>query len=248
QQKRLLEKRWQVLERTRSLSIRNAVGCCYILGELESRENYNYLLKLVGELPIDSPVLGELGVALGKIGDRRAIEPLEKALEVCRKRAMAYFIAIASMSPPPPFSEEVSGKLIQGLGMLKAHSAVDTIVGIALTQYQGVRLSKVPSYAAQVLPTLVQRENRKKIEDMIVTILSDEAFNLTSQWHAAKSAGNMKIQPALVHLRYLLTDRRQSLTVMRAAGWAIQEITGQTPLIPQPRIRQGNWIIQKIIK
>jgi hypothetical protein len=35
---------------------------------------------------------------------------------------------------------------------------------------------------------------------------------------------------------------------MVIAAWAIQEITGQTPSIPQPRLRQGDWILRKYVR
>ncbi len=236
-------------ERTKLLLTRNAMSCCWGLGELKSEENYDYLLQLVVKLPVESPIIEELSLALGKIGNPRAIIPLNTALKSAHRQGLSYLIAIVNRQSPPPFIADVSGKLIKALGMLKDHSAVETIVNFALTEYQGLRLPKIASYAAQTLPALVQADNRKKIEDMIVALLSEDKFGLTTQWHAARSAGIMEIQPALPYLQRLLTERRPSLTVMYVAGWAIQEITGQTPVIPpQPQIKQGGWIIKKIIE
>jgi HEAT repeat protein len=222
---------------------RNASACCYILGELRSKENYDYLLKVLGELGIDSPVIAAAAIALGKIGDQRAVEPLEKLLKKCQKVGVVWLRLIHSLTPPPPYSQEVTGRVMEALGMLRAVSAVDTINTIIRTSYQGDRLDGAVDYAVRVLPKLLDAPQSEKF---ILEILEDESFGILPRSRAAAAAGRMKLRKALPTLRVILDEDRPSLDAMRIAAWAIQEITGQTPTIPEPHVKLGDWIIKRL--
>ena len=77
-------------------------------------------------------------------------------------------------------------------------------------------------------------------------MLSDRAYPLTARFDLAKAAGKLKLPSATGPLTTILTEDRLGLTLMLSAAWALQEITGKTPDIPEPKTRQGNWVIQKI--
>ena len=84
------------------------------------------------------------------------------------------------------------------------------------------------------------------IEDFIVAVLDDKAFGRLAMFNAAHVAGQLKIKPALDNLRMILNEERPTRLLMRMAAWAIQEIEGQTPKIPYPVNKQGNWILTLI--
>ena len=97
-------------ERTKLLLTRNTMSCCWVLGELKSEENYDYLLQLMLKLPIESPILGDLSLALGKIGNPRAKEPLNIVLKNSHRRGVSYLSAIFNRQPPPPPLRNNGGK------------------------------------------------------------------------------------------------------------------------------------------
>jgi len=231
--------------RRRKSFMRNAQSCSWLLGELKSTEGFEYQLHLVKTLEIDSPILVDVVPALGKIGDRRAVGPLLEMLKLCKVRGVQYLVALLSMSPPPPYSETVTARVIEALAALEAHEAVDTIAKIVATNVRGARLTVAAAGAARALPKLLRADNRDMIETVIVDILSDKSFSLTARFFACKAAGSIKPRRALEGLRMILDEQRPGRLVMRAAAWAIQEITGTTPEIPQPRLKPGDWIITK---
>lgn len=233
---------------------RNVASCSWILGDMKSKKAYDIQLKILtdtldGKTPwkINSSVLLELVPGLVKIGDRRAVEPLGKVLKKCEREGRAYLRAIIAYRAGPPYSEVVTGKIIQALGEFKAYQSVGTIIQIADTNVQGLRLSTAASYAYRTLPVLIRDDNRARVEACILkAIPPEDGQSLLARFYASKAAGKLKLQPATPALEGIVKTERPGRRVMRAAAWAIQEITGKTPGIPDPRLRQGDWIIKNI--
>jgi len=227
---------------------RNVRACCFILGKGRSRRGFDFLIWLLEQTPLDSPIQGSVVIALGEIGDARAEKPLTKLLERCRVAGAKYLVAMASMSAPPPFSPETTAHVIEALAKFSATSATGLICRLAGTSYMGVRLGPPVVAAMRTLPDLAGPENIEQVEKVIVAVLADDTCDLASRAYAAKAVAKMKTAAALPALRTLLNQERPSLLVMQTAAWAIQEITGQTPPnIPHPKVNQGNWIIKKLI-
>jgi len=177
-------KRTESQKRMREQLERNMIACCWVLGELRSHEGYQTMLRLLAGLEVNSPVVGEIATALGKIGDERAIAPLTKVLGVCRVRGRKTLIAMASMSMGPPFSEKVTGQIIEALGMLKATSAATLIRNTGSISYMMMRLPIVAAAAAATLPRLHTPENRKTIEEFIVAVIGDKSFGRLARFNA----------------------------------------------------------------
>ena len=55
----------------------------------------------------------------------------------------------------------------------------------------------------------------------------------------------MKANEAVEDLRWVVTEDRKDRRVMHAAAWAIQKITGKTPVVGLPKPRPGDWIIKE---
>ncbi len=233
---------------------RNIASCAWILGDLKSKKAYDIQLKILtdtldGKTPwkINSSVLLELVPGLVKIGDRRAVEPLGKVLKKCEKDGVRYLRAIIAYRAGPPYSEVVTGKIMQALGEFKAYQSVGTIIQIADTNVQGLRLSTAASYAYRTFPVLIRDDNRARIEACILkAIPPEDGQSLLARFHACKAAGKLKLQPATPALEGIVKTERPGRRLMRAAAWAIQEITGKTPELPNPRLRQGDWVIKKL--
>ena len=227
---------------------RNVVSCCFILGELRSKQGFDYMLSLGNMVEINSPIMGGMARALGKIDDNRAVAPLTKILKKCEIRGFEYLTALTQMAPPPPYSGKITSDIIETLGELEAYSTIDIITNIVSTKVMGMRLPKPAGGAARTFIKLIQPDNREKIEKSILEILGDKAFGLTTRSYAIKTAAKLKIKSAVPILEKILNDQRPTLLVMQTAAWAIQELTGQTPPIPQPKTRPGAWIIQQLRK
>jgi len=225
---------------------RNIAACCWLLGELKSKKCLDYQLAVIPKLSTESEVFFELVPALAKIGDRRAIEPLRELLKRCHRKGIAYLRKLAAGSPPPPYEPQVPRRIMEAFAKMKAHETVDQILAVADTNIARLRLSVCASYAARALPDLATDENRQKIESFLIEAIEDDHFSLTARFYAAKAAARMKVQGALPALRKVLAEERPGRRLMHAAAWAIQEISGQSPRIPQPRLKQGNWVINKI--
>jgi len=183
---------------------RNVRACCFILGKGRSRRGFDFLIWLLEQTPLDSPILASAVIALGEIGDARAAGPLTKLIERCRVAGAKYLVALASMSAPPPFSPETTAHVIEALSKLSATSATGLICRLAETSYMGMRLGPPVVAAMRTLPDLAGPENIEQVEKVIVAVLADETCKLASRAYAAKAVAKMKTAAALPALRTLL--------------------------------------------
>ncbi len=233
---------------------RNVGSCCWLMGELKSKKALDLQLSILtdtldGSTPwkINSSALLELVPALVKIGDQRAIDPLMKVLKKCERDGGAYLRAIIAYKSGPPYSEVVTGKIIQALGQLKAYQAVRLTIMVADTNVQSLRLSTAASYAYRTLPLLIRQDNRAEIEACILrAIPPEDGHSLLARFAASKSAGKLKLAAATPALEGIVKTERPGRRLMHAAAWANQEITGTAPEIPNPRLNQGDWVITKV--
>ncbi|MCD4826119.1 MAG: HEAT repeat domain-containing protein [Phycisphaerae bacterium] len=232
-----------VAKRKYELIERNGVACCRIIGEMKYRQACNFLLKHLDELPLDSPVLGEAAWALGKLDDLNAVGPLMALLEKCRKRGIKYFKALVAMRAAPPYSPIVTGRVIRSLGDLKARKAVAALLRIPKVDVQGMRMNHESAEMIRAMGQLECPENREKFRGCVLEILSDEGLKFEARFSAAVLAARWKMSKALQTLRQLLTEERPGPMGMQLAGWAIQEISGKTPEIPEPYLKKGPWIL-----
>jgi hypothetical protein len=111
-----------------------------------------------------------------------------------------------------------------------------------------MRLGTVIGYALRAIPAMTTDEKRADVEKMILGCLTDRNLPAIVQWRAAKLAETMKLQKALPSLKAILYRDRKCPSLMAVSAWAIRQIAGgETPLkIPQPIVRQGDWIITQI--
>ncbi len=240
-----LHARIDALKRNQLLLQRNAMSCCHLLGVLKSKEGYGDLLGLSTSLPLNSPILYEVVVALGRIGDPQAIPPLQQVLESCNKTAVPYLQALTSMAAPPPFSEKLTGLVIQTLTDLGDRNSTEIIFRLARLNVMSMRLGVTLGHILDALPALQTAENQSDFEKLILGTLRDKNLPDIVHWKAIRLAGTMKLQKALPTLKYILFQQRECTSMMEISAWAIQQITGSEtpPKLPLPALRQGDWII-----
>jgi HEAT repeat protein len=226
---------------------RDAAACCHLLGARKSRRGYDVLLDLLGSLPVDSRAMSAAAAAAARIGDARAAKPLTQAVRTCRANGLRYLIARAAMQPPPdPYEEHAAGGIVQSLGELGGPKAAEEILAIANTQFQDACLVRPATAAARVLPGLTTPTNRQGVRAFLLAAVRAEGYPMRVRLAAAKAAAGLKLREALPELRDMLQDERESRTMVHVAAWAIQEITGQTPALTEPKSRPGDWIIRAI--
>ena len=239
-------------ERTRTddphhaMMTRNVRSCCWLLGELRSDAALALLLASMSELPQDSDVLIDSVAAIGKIGDPRAVGPLITFLQRCHTDGIAHFRDILARAPAvTPYSQAVTASAIEAAGRLQAKGAVDVIVLIARGPDGQSGLIQTTAIAMKVLPGLTDDQVRKAVGECIVYVLRRARRDRVVAYMAAKAAGKLKLAEALPLLRQMAFEDRQCLALITAAAWAIQEITGQTPEVPNPVALEGDWIVRK---
>ena len=235
------------LRRKRRFLRRDVRACCWLLGELKSSVALDVQIGLLGDLVVDSPVLADVGIALGKIGDRRAVQPLLKVLKTCRENGQIYLECIAAMIPPTvPYHGPVAGAVAAGLADLGAHEAVPVMIEILQVNVYQLRLTTAAESIVGVLPKLTTPENRRRISEAVVLVLAAPGFQGVAKFRACMSAGQFKIAEAHGDLRKIVYQQRRGRFRMRSAAWAIQAITGKTPDIPDPKVNKGDWIITTV--
>jgi len=239
-------------KRTKDLLTRNIRSCCRLLGDYRSKQGYDLQLQILESEQTDSPLLIDSGEALGKIGDKRAVAPLNNLLGRCAVLGRKYLIEQMKIIPRyVPYHEDVTSSVIVALGRLEAVETVDTMLTIARTRVSALgmelRLNWETACVAKVLPGLIRPGNRAKIEQAVADLLGDGAYGLIARFELAKAAGKLGIRPAVPALEKILQQDRPTRPVMHAAAWAIQQITGATPPIGAPRANPGrSWIIRPL--
>ena len=227
---------------------RNILMCSRILGQLKSLEGFDTQLELLGKLKLDSPATPYVAEALGLIGDQRAVPALTKKLEYCRTQAFKWLKEQQKMTPSyVEHSPRTTVSIIHALARLRRVETAKTIQTIATMGIGSTRLQFEAAGAAEVLTEFVTPDNRAEIEETITTVLFDDKYSLLAYFKMAKAAAKLKVKKALPPLRIILNEDRPERRLMHAAAWAIQEISGKTPRIPDPKVRQNNtWILKKI--
>lgn len=238
---------------------RNVRSCCWLLGELKSAKAYDTQLALLKSLQIDSKVLIELSISLGRIGDKAAVSLLLTRLADCAKNGREMLIAIAhAMTMSPPYDKDVTIAIIEALGELCDTKAVSGIIAVANVKVARLRLGAEAAGAARTLTLLAGSENHSEIETCLSGLLEDSMYPRLARYEAARAAGRLfeslskqgiRADMALPSLRKLLEKDRPGLITMRAAAWAIRKMTGTAPDIPDPTVVQSNkWIITKLLR
>ncbi len=239
------QKHQMLLEALDARRVRNVASCCYMLGKLKSTEGFDYLLTVPAGLELDSPILLDWPIALAEIGDSRAIGPLNSMLDRCHTAGKKYLKTLGLPVMPPPYDGHVTGKAIEALIRLKSNESIRQIIKVTKTNIKNFRLTKASIYSARWLGEIADAD-RSGVDKTIGLIIATPSYELTARFYACKTAGRMKIKSALPALQTILNQERPGKDLMTAAAWAIQQITGQAPQIPQPRSRPGSWILTKL--
>jgi HEAT repeat protein len=216
--------------------MRNMASCCRLLGELKSKAGLDAMLGLLRTLDVDSPVLIDLAAAAEKIGDPAATPLLAALLKRCAGEAPRHLAArLQTDSPYYPFSDAVSSGLIQALCGLGAADAVPDMLRVGRARSAGLRLKDAP--------VAVARDAAKILEDPGY----NSSFEYPAAWfEAAKAAGRLKAKEALPSLRRILNQDRPTPGVMEACAWAIEQITGSAPAVPEAKANPGRWIVRPL--
>jgi HEAT repeat protein len=227
------------------LQRRSLQSAAWLLGELKSTEALATMNNMLTSLPIDSPVVREVALAVGKIGDERSVQPLLALLAKCQQIAPAYLRSLNSPNDPPPFSESVIVACLESLAALKAAQLLPPAIAMTKMQSGQARLSLVAAATARLLPEFAKPDDRG-IEALVSDLVVGEGFDLYVHVNGAEAAGKLKLDSTLPALRKLLQEMRPGLEVMTRAADAIEAITGDRPDIPAPRLNQGaSWVIRK---
>lgn len=227
------------------VSQRNAGACAYLLGELRSKQGYATLLSLLEKLPLDSPTLGAVGVAVGKIGDPRAVPILARRVDQSYKVGYAYLRAMMMMATPPPFSEQTAGELAGGYARLGKGAAVGPILELGRVNVQGQRLTRTCTAIVRLLPTLKTSATAETVQTFLLEVLSDASHGLPARLNAAELAGQWRLKAAEDELRDLLLRERPCRVAMLIAARALGRITGTVPPVGKPVANEGNWILRR---
>jgi HEAT repeat protein len=234
-------------ERDRLTAIRNLHACCHILGELKAKAAVDTLAELLATLPTDSTPLGSVAAALGKIGDERALDPLHKLLARLAPLARKYLIE--STKPVPtyvPFTEEITSQVIDAVSTFRKPQSLEPLRVFATMTVRELRLSRAAAAAVRGLTSPQIAAGSEAIAARTAQeMVADRNYQPIAHYEAARAAGRMKIAAAEGALQDRLAERN-NLDVMKACAWALEQITGKAPAMPEPLERQGDWIVRKI--
>ncbi len=236
---------------------RNIVACAWLLAELKSNAALDDIARLMATVPAEDLMMASLARALGDIGDRKAIAPLMKALKLCDTQANKYLADLVSgrMMNMTPYTDECSGQVMLALGRLKATEAYDAVMLMTrkfVYMPQAATwtvLDITTAYAMKALVMLVTPQKRAALDKLIISNIGNNAYALFSRLSSAKAAGKLKVAGGRKALQKLLNDPdKRTTTSIDICGWSLQQITGKTPKCPAPTIKQGDWIIRRIVK
>ncbi len=235
----------EIIAKKEALAVlqRNASSCCRLLASLKSTLAADQLRAMLAGVQMDSPVLVALAEYYSTVTGEADTKAMANLLDRLKARCGEYLAAIMAMQPPPPYSREVTVAVIKTLGKLKSPDIERSLIGIMAFQFGATRQEAECAAAIRAVRPILSPENSKAVEGILADIVNNSLL-LTLQYEAAISLGEMKSTDSLDALRTLLNKKRPNKTVMQAAAWAIQEISGETPAVPDPVRHEGNWIIR----
>jgi HEAT repeat protein len=228
---------------------RNVRSLAWILGQYRSKVGLDVQMDLVRKLPVDNAVLPDLAGAMALAGDERARDPIRAALGVAAANAPSYLVFMRTgKGGHAPFSEAVTAALVDAAGQLKDAQAVPVILRLAEMDDQGTKLPESAAAAARVLPLLVGDTNRAAIEKAVLGMLGEKArsaYGVRCTFDACKTAARLKLAAAVPLMEKVLAEH-ENRQLIQASAWAIGQLTGKTPPLPEPARRQGQWTIRAV--
>jgi HEAT repeat protein len=190
-------------------------------------------------------VLADVAYSLGGTNTRQSIDGLKGLMARYNKVAPSYLSAMARGSTPPAYSQHVVGAIAHALADAGVSEHVPVLLIAATLKFSDVRLSEQTAAIAAALPRLATETNREKIASTLVSILEDPDYSEPDvHFHAAIAAGKLGVKKATPPLRRVLLESRRYRDQMRAARWALKQIHGKAPDMPDPVQKQGNWIVR----
>lgn len=236
---------FEIVAKIRSLEVlqRNASSCCRLLARLKSRLAIDEMYMLLNNVRMDSPVLVALAEYFSTVTSEADTIAMAKLLDRLRIRCRQYLAALAAMQPPPPYDSSITVDVVKILAKLKSPDIELGIFKLATFTFGGTRQEVECSAAIREIRSIISPENTKALESDMIDIV-DSTPLLTLQYEAAVCLGELKSKDALDALRKLLETKRPNKSVIQAAAWALQEITGETPNIPNPLRNEGPWLIR----
>lgn len=244
--KMTVKQRDEYLRQKRKVA-RNLASLSHILTSLKSYNAYEERIELLKKVKVLDPLLGELAASLGKFGDKRASAAVKKRLIDCADYSRwALLMTFRDPSHPKPVPEYNSVDLIQAAVDLEMTDALPVIMRFSSMGFGMYRNKEAGWVADMVMPVLVDEKTRPAVIDELRKQVHRRFAPLRCKFESAKSLGRLKATEALDDLRWLLYENRKDRRLMFAAAWAIQEITGKTPVVGLPKPYPGDWIIKSI--
>lgn len=227
------------------LTARNVASLCRLLGDLESPHGLETRLSLASSLSLDVKVLADVAHSLGGTNTQESIDGLKGLMARYNKVAPRYLSAMARGSTPPAYSQHVVGAIAEALADAGVTEHVPVLLIAATLKFSDMRLSEQTAAIAAALPKLATKTNRDKIASTLVSILEDTYYSEPDVYfQAAIAAGKLRVEAATPALRRILLQSRKYRDQMLAAQWALKQIHGKAPDMPDPVQKQGDWIVR----
>ncbi len=218
---------------------RQAEAASYILGALASTEALDGHIGLLSRLPAHDPLQTQVTLSLGQIGDERAVQPLQQYHQQETLTARKWAANFGNPYNQVPYNENAYGYAVLSLARLDAPDAARRAMDTLNFHFASMRLSSAGITALDALELIRDRLEPGQLGQAVAAVIADTSYDARSdgriRWHAARLAGRYQLAEARDALRTLLEEQRPNRELIRTAGWALQQITGTTPELPNPR-------------
>jgi hypothetical protein len=146
------------------------------------------------------------------------------------------------------FSDRVAESLVLALGRMGRVEAAEMIDAIARAGQHHGRLEETVSGALIALAQLEAAGlEPDTLNRLVVDIVENSQYAPQQAYQAAILAGRRKLQPAAAPLEKLARQRRRHPQAMAAAAWALEQINGQRPDLPDPIPSESdNWMLRRV--
>lgn len=207
---------------------RQAQAASYILGQARSKEGYAYHLSLMTALPAADPLIEQVAVSLGQIGDPRAMPVFTKYIAAARKVALEYFTALVTGAPPTvQWNENAYASVVRGMVLL-GQDFTELKAMLEYTMSSG-RIAPASLAVMDGLTAPEYKADRQALVQLLSEVVKDAGYDTATRWKAARHLAKLKAKEAVPALTDLLEKQRPNYELMSVAAWAIQEITGTAP-------------------
>lgn len=225
----------------------NISAAGYILTKIGcDKQPLEMVLKMIAAHADCDPAQVYATALAGTIGDTSAVGPLKDYLTFTYDTAEEYYrTRNDERGPSIWFEEEAYMNALRSLIRLDREAAMPFLDKTVDFLVKDQRFDMANNVAMDLLVDSWDKLSPDRIDHWLSQFIADARYSRRLRWQAAHLAGQRKFAGprTAASLDGMLNKERLAREYIYVAGWAVQEITGKTPDLTEPVVRDADYMV-----